>query len=247
MTTKGTKRQNSICLLEKDGDYNQKQRCRELIMEINKAREKEYVDFTLDYYDVNAESFCFGTQNAAFSEHQDTFLSYLPPQASILDLGCGSGRDSRAFLHKGYDVEAMDGSKELCRLASQCIGKEVKCCKFQELEAENLYDGIWACASILHVSKTELYLVLRKMCDALKSGGIIYTSFKYGEFEGNRNGRYFTDFTEISFQEYIRDISEFSIEEIWITGDVRPGRGDEKWLNLILRKMDIHCQSMENT
>ena len=54
MTTKGTKRQNSICLLEKDGDYNQKQRCRELIMEINKAREKEYVDFTLDYYDVNA-------------------------------------------------------------------------------------------------------------------------------------------------------------------------------------------------
>lgn len=67
MTTKGTKRQNSICLLEKDGDYNQKQRCRELIMEINKAREKEYVDFTLDYYDVNAESFCFGTQNAAFS------------------------------------------------------------------------------------------------------------------------------------------------------------------------------------
>ncbi len=130
------------------GDYNQKQRCRELIMEINKAREKEYVDITLDYYDVNAESFCFGTQNAAFSEHQDTFLSYLPPQASILDLGCGSRRDSRAFLHKGYDVEAMDGSKELCRLASQCIGKEVKCCKFQELEAENLYDGIWACASI---------------------------------------------------------------------------------------------------
>ena len=118
---------------------------------------------------------------------------------------------------------------------------------FQELEETNVFDGIWACASILHVSKTELYLVLRKMCDALKSGGIIYTSFKYGEFEGNRYGRYFTDFTEISFQEYIRDISEFSIEEIWITGDVRPGRGDEKWLNLILRKMDIHCQSMENT
>ena len=155
---------------------------------------------------MNAESFCFGTQNAAFSEHQDTFLSYLPPQASILDLGCGSGRDSRAFLHKGYDVEAMDGSKELCRLASQCIGKEVKCCKFQELEAENLYDGIWACASILYL-----------------------------EFEGVRNGRYFNDMTEEKMELLLKRLKNFQIEKMWRTSDVRPGRSEEKWLNLLLR------------
>lgn len=235
MTTKGTKRQNSICLLEKDGDYNLKQRCRELIMEINKAREKEYVGFTLDYYDVNAESFCFGTQNAAFSEHQDTFLSYLPPQASILDLGCGSGRDSRAFLHKGYDVEAMDGSKELCRLASECIGKEVKCCNFQELEAENLYDGIWACASILHLNMADLEAVMKRVYRALKPAGILYTSFKYGEFEGVRNGRYFNDMTEEKMELLLKRLKNFQIEKMWRTSDVRPGRSEEKWLNLLLR------------
>ena len=78
--------------------------------------------------------------------------------------------------------------------------------------------------------------MIRKMCDALKSTGVIYTSFKYGEFEGVRNGRYFTDFTENSFQEFIAEIPELTIEDQWITGDVRPGRGDERWLNLILRK-----------
>lgn len=74
------------------------------------------------------------------------------------------------------------------------------------------------------------------MCDALKSTGVIYTSFKYGEFEGERNGRYFTDFMEDTFREFMKGIPELTIEEYWITDDVRPGRGDERWLNLILRK-----------
>ena len=68
---------------------------------------------------------------------------------------------------------------------------------------------------------------------------LIYTSFKYSNFEGERNGRYFTDFTEVAFKEFLAGISELTIEDYWITGDVRPGRGEEKWLNLILRKSDI--------
>jgi hypothetical protein len=77
------------------------------------------------------------------------------------------------------------------------------------------------------------------MCNALKPNGIIYTSFKYGEFEGIRKGRYFTDFTEKAFCDFLKDIPLISVEDLWITNDVRPDRGEEKWLNLILRKSQI--------
>ncbi len=111
---------------------------------------------------------------------------------------------------------------------------------FSELNEYEKYDGIWACSSILHLPKDEFKAVLQKMANALKQNGVIYTSFKYGEFEGERNGRYFTDFTLESFKDYMQDMGTLQIEEYWITGDVRCGRGDEKWLNLILRKSDIH-------
>jgi hypothetical protein len=107
---------------------------------------------------------------------------------------------------------------------------------FQELDEKEKYDGIWACASILHLPKKQLREVLKNMYAALKSKGWIYTSFKYGEFEGERNGRYFTDFTTYTFKDFIHDMHGLKIEEHWITGDVRPGRGEEKWLNLLLQK-----------
>jgi phospholipid N-methyltransferase len=108
---------------------------------------------------------------------------------------------------------------------------------FGELDAENCYDGIWACSSILHLPKAELRDVLIKMFRALKDKGVIYTSFKYSEFEGMRNGRYFTDFTLESFKDFIKDVPPLDILEYWISGDVRQGREDEKWLNLILQKI----------
>ena len=111
---------------------------------------------------------------------------------------------------------------------------------FHLSDAVNEYNGIWACSSILHLPKKELRSVLQKMCIALKDNGMIYTSFKYGNFAGDRNGRYFTDFIEDSFQKIIADISELKIEDCWITSDVRPGRDEEKWLNLLLRKSNIH-------
>ena len=108
---------------------------------------------------------------------------------------------------------------------------------FQDLDVQNQYDGIWACSSILHLSKNELYVVLSKMVNALHDDGIIYTSFKYGDFEGERNGRYFTDFTKKTFDGFLSGIRHVKIEEQWLTGDVRPGRESEQWLNLILRKV----------
>ncbi|MDO4491865.1 MAG: class I SAM-dependent methyltransferase [Lachnospiraceae bacterium] len=218
------------------------------------------MDYTLDFYNEHAQSFIENTKAADMHQVQEHFLQLLSegssidnddnesPEASkpvgdsgqdgasILDFGCGSGRDTRYFLEKGYQVTATDGSSELCRLASEYTGIQVKKMLFQELDDKDCYDGIWACSSILHLPKTELLPVFHKIRVALKTNGILYTSFKYGDFEGERNGRYFTDFTEESLLEILRPISELTMEECWITEDVRPGRGDEKWLNVILRK-----------
>lgn len=133
-------------------------------------------------------------------------------------------------------MAAVDGSAELCKAASEYTGIPVKQMLFEDLDEVEKYDGIWACASILHVKKAELPGILRKMSAAIKLNGIIYVSFKYGDFEGERNGRYFTDMTEDSMAQLLEIIPELSIEKQWITGDVRAGRGDERWLNMILRK-----------
>ena len=195
------------------------------------------MDKTIEYYNQNADMFAQGTRLVDFTVVQERFDKMLPAGSRILDFGCGSGRDTKYFLEKGYRVEATDGSAELCKLASAFAGIEVKEMLFQDLDVSGKYEGIWACSSILHLSKRELLPVIRKMCDALKDNGVIYTSFKYGDFEGERNGRYFTDFTEDTFDKFIKVIPELTIEEEWITSDVRPGRGEEKWLNLILRKI----------
>ena len=199
--------------------------------------ERMQMNKTIDYYNLNAKKFIENTLNADMHITQDRFLRLLAENRFILDFGCGSGRDTKYFLEKGYRVEATDGSSELCKLASAFTGIEVKEMLFQDLDASGKYEGIWACSSILHLPKKELLPVIRKMCDVLKDNGVIYTSFKYGDFEGERNGRYFTDFTEDTFDKFMKVIPELTIEEAWSTSDVRPGREEEKWLNLILRKI----------
>ena len=194
------------------------------------------MDRTIDYYEKNAESFANGTIDVEFADIQDKFISLLPANGYIIDFGCGSGRDTKYFIEKGFRVDAVDGSESLCRIAARNTGIAVRHMLFGELDADEIYDGIWACSSILHLPKDELRDVVHKMIRAAKCGGYIYTSFKYGEFEGYRNERYFTDFTEQSFDEFIGIFPEIEIVEKWVSADVRPGRGDEKWLNLILRK-----------
>lgn len=191
---------------------------------------------TLDYYNKNASSFAEKTIDVDFHDTQKHFQELLPEQGYILDFGCGSGRDIKYFLSQNFRVDAIDGSEELCRIASDYTGIKVKKMLFQELDEIEKYDGIWACSSILHLTQNELKTVFGKMVKALKRDGIIYTSFKYGDFEGERNGRYFTDFTEEKFNEFVRNIENVKLKEEWITCDVRPRRGEEKWLNLILQK-----------
>ncbi|MDO4189895.1 MAG: class I SAM-dependent methyltransferase [Lachnospiraceae bacterium] len=190
---------------------------------------------TLDYYNQNADQFVKGTVSVDFRKTQDRFLGKLSG-IRVLDFGCGSGRDTKYFIEAGYDVVATDGSEKLCKSASEYTGIDVRQMLFQELDEIDRYDGIWACSSILHLPKEELEDVFVRMTRALCLNGIIYTSFKYGTFEGERNGRFFTDFTIDTFEDFIKNTNNISIEDYWITGDVRPGRENEQWLNLILRK-----------
>ncbi len=191
---------------------------------------------TLSYYDTNCRQFLEETVNVGFSSVQESFLQLIPENGLILDFGCGSGRDSLYFLQKGYRVEACDGSAEMVKAASEHTGLPVKQMLFSELNEKNYYDGIFACASILHVPYAELPDIISKINDALKVNGIVYISFKYGDFEGCRNGRYFTDMNEARLEHILAGISDLKIVKTGITGDVRPGRGHERWLNVLLRK-----------
>lgn len=196
----------------------------------------DMTDQTLNYYNEKSELFTNDTAELEFSDIQDSFLKYLEKGSLILDFGCGSGRDSRYFLKRGYQVEAVDGSYEMVKIASELTGLNVKQMLFNELDEYEKYDGIFACASILHVPYKELSDIFRRLKKALKKNGYIYVSFKYGEYEGYRNGRYFTDLNEDRFQNILNAVQGLSIIEETITADARKGRENEKWLNVILRK-----------
>ncbi len=193
---------------------------------------------TLNYYNENASSFIEGTRNASMFETLEEFIQYIPSEGRILDLGCGSGRDTKYLLQHGFLVDAMDGSEELCHSATHFTGIQVKQMDFLDLNEIQTYDGIWACASILHLPYRNLPLMFGKIFQALRKNGILYVSFKYGSFEGMRNGRYFTDMTEEKLACVLEKIFDFIIIRQWISSDIREGREDEKWLNLILRKED---------
>ena len=196
----------------------------------------EVVDKTLEYYQKNADLFVEGTVSVDMHDAQMRFLRMLPPHAYILDFGCGSGRDAKAFLDQGYQVDAVDGSPELCCIASELIGKPVKQMLFDDLSVSNQYDGIWACASILHLPRRNLVDVLPKISNALKTDGVLYASFKYGSYEGMRDGRYFTDFTEESLGNLMDEVPSLLIVDTWITDDVRPER-EERWINTLARRI----------
>lgn len=190
---------------------------------------------TKEYYQNNAQAFFDDTVNADLSKQYDRFLKYFPSGGKILDFGCGSGRDTKVFLQKGYCVDAIDGSSELCKLASAYCGIQVKCMDFYDLSDVEKYDGIWACASLLHIPKNEMPIILSKMEKALTHNGIIYASFKLGDFEGNRNGRFFSDVNPVIFEEMISDVIGLVKVDEWFTEDVRPEK-KTTWYNVILKK-----------
>ncbi len=193
------------------------------------------MDKNIEYYNENAQSFFEGTVNADMSLWRDKFEKYVSDGGRILDAGCGSGRDSRAFKQHGYSVVAFDASKEMCRMAAELLNQEVWQMRFDEIAFDEEFDGIWACASLLHVPQDELPTIMQKLHTALKAKGSIYVSFKYGEGTKQRGERTFSDFTEDSVRKLLSD-SNFEVIECGITSDIRPGRDAEKWINAIARK-----------
>lgn len=188
-------------------------------------------DETIGYYDANATDFVAGIANVEFGALQHEFVRRLPEGGRILDLGCGSGRDSLAFLKVGFAVDAVDGSAEMVKAASELTGHKVEHATFADFEPKGGYDGIWACSSLLHVPVAELPSIVAKYAAALKPDGTFYISFKLGAHNGMRNGRWFTDLDEPAFCNLVAEVPELRIDRIDVTSDVRPDRGNEKWLN----------------
>lgn len=193
------------------------------------------MDKNIEYYNENAKAFYDGTVNADMSLWRDRFESYVVNGGRILDAGCGSGRDSRAFKQHGFSVLAFDASKEMCRMASKLIDQQVWQMRFDEIEFDEEFNGVWACASLLHVSVNELPNVLKHINKALVPEGALYVSFKYGEGCITKGKRSFSNFTEKTIVP-ILESAGFVVYECGITADVRPGRNKEKWINAIARK-----------
>jgi SAM-dependent methyltransferase len=191
-------------------------------------------DESIAYYEDHAQDFFGETVSVDLSPLYARFLPHVPAGGHILDVGCGSGRDVRAFRAQGYTVTGFDPSPTLARLATAHCGLPVQVLRVQEIDWHRQFDGIWACASLLHVPAAELPEVLRRLAAALKAGGVLYASFKYGQGKREHGGRNFTDLDEAGLAALLRAVPCFTEFETWTTGDRRPGREDERWLNTVL-------------
>lgn len=191
---------------------------------------------SVEFYNNNAEEFFNNTVNADMSATYSLFEENLSDiDGEILDLGCGSGRDAKHFIDKGYKVTALDLSPVLAEKASKYIGQQVIIGDMKALDYDDKFIGIWACASLLHLIEDEVFETIKRCHKALKKDGVLYASFKYGENNYEKDGRSFTCFTRDKFLNLIEGL-DFYYRATFETADVRPGRENEKWLNVILKK-----------
>lgn len=204
---------------------------------INKSVSSEQLQLeTFSYYDSHAASLIENTQTLTDTEWYKQFTSLLSPRASILDAGCGAGYASQYFLQQGFVVTAFDASKPLVQFASQLIHQPVYHLKYEEITFENQFDGIWACASLLHVPRSHMALVIHKLVVALKDHGILYANFVYGEKETSRGGILFNDYTEMEFSAVLSAEPQLQRLRTWKSPDLPPARPDREWLHILVRK-----------
>lgn len=193
---------------------------------------------SIDYYNQNASAFHANTADVDMSALYQEFLPLLPAGAHIVDAGSGPGRDAMAFQSQGFKVTAFDASDALITIARQRLGADQAVqATFLEFNAKEPVDAIWACASLLHVPFAELPVTFQHLAAQVKSGGVFYCSFKYGDDETERGGRRFTNLNEARLAEVIAQ-SDLAVQKTWLTGDARPGREHEQWLNAILVKVE---------
>lgn len=198
---------------------------------------KDYIKDTLNYYDNNIDAYKRlwlddFSSNYNF-EIPDIFLSYLNKESKILDMGCGTGRDSKYFKELGHIVKSIDGSKEMCKVASRLLNEEVEQLNFLDIDYKDEFDGVFACASLLHLSNEDLLVVLSKISNALKENGILYTCFKYGDSTRVDKGRFYNDMNEEKFIKLLNDVENLKILKTWVTEQYKT---DTKFINYIIRK-----------
>ena len=199
----------------------------------NDRKRQGIIETTLSWYKENAPLYAEETKNSLVYDALGEFLSRVEEKGRILDLGCGSGRDSFFFLERGFSVDSLDGSEAMKREAERLFGINVRLSDFLSLDEEEKYDGVWAQASILHLEEESLRKVLNLISRALKTGGVFYTSFRKGEVDGFENGRWYTNMTESRFSSLLPP--NLQIEKSWEGKDVRPGV-NKTWLSIISRK-----------
>lgn len=196
----------------------------------------DYTASTTGYYDAHSAEFCRNTVGVDVSALYDPFLRELPPGARILDAGCGSGRDSLAFLQRGFRVLSIDASKEMVAAATRYTGQEALQLTFDALDFDREFDGIWACGSLVHIARLDMPSVLARLSKALKPQGVAYLSFKYGDAERMEGRRFFNDLNEPALQTILAALPELAIVRLWATDDLRNySRGRQRVLNAIVR------------
>ncbi len=188
------------------------------------------------FYIAEAESYALETLNVDVSHLYPAFTTMLPKNAHILDLGCGCGRDSQHFLQQGYQLTAIDFSPTLAAIAEKKLAHPVKIKPFSEIQEKNLYDGIWANASLLHSPKGQIREIFKRLLDALKNGGLFFMSFKFGLLEEmDPRGRFFNNYTQESLTELLASFPEIAVQRIWENTSCLRG-ANQKWVNAIVKK-----------
>jgi len=191
---------------------------------------------THEYYTKNAVKFYNDTVNVDMESLYQPFLKHVHKKGSILDAGCGSGRDSLNFIKKGFVVTAFDFSEEFVKLASNLTGTRVRHMSFDDIIFDEEFDGIWACASLIHVPKNKMAGIMSRLARSLKKNGVMFASFKYGDKEEFRNDRLFNDYNEDNLHSLIEDQPALSMIKYWKTEDTRKDRKGMYWMNLLFKK-----------
>ena len=190
------------------------------------------------YYQNRAQEFFARTAYQDVEGLYARFLPLLPVDAHILDAGCGSGRDTKAFAERGYAVTAFDATPEMVELATQFSGQPVRLLRFQEMDYVAAFDGIWACASLLHVPLAEMAEVFERFITALKPGGYWSMSFKFGDGEKRRGERLFTDFTDETLTAFVAKFQPLGVVSLFTSDDARFTRNEqERWVSATVRKI----------
>lgn len=190
---------------------------------------------SIAYYDENYKNYIEKTSQLNMAKHYERFELYLPANAHILDLGCGSGRDSKHFYEKGYLTTSVDGSIEMVKFCKTILTTPVIHSTFEDFDTKEKFDGIWASASLLHVSRDKLMEIVQKYISYLKTDGIFYISFKCYENDFEFNNRYFTCFTMDGLKEFVEKLDDVSLLLIKETESIQ--ENNMKWLSLILKKI----------